>query len=150
VCGLIVYLIVKSIQSYERPVNLAGEFATGEHQGDVEPDRPPGELPADVYVARARELAAAERFREAIAQLLLGAMSHLERAGLVRYRRGLTQRDYLRAARGRAAFHSALKGLLGVYEPIGFGRREATRRHFETSLADYEAGFHAGAQPLES
>ena len=70
------------------------------------PDTSPGELPADVYIARAKELAGEGRFREAIAQLLLGGMSNLERAGIVKYRKGLTHRDYVRASRSAKNQHT--------------------------------------------
>ncbi|MFM7055580.1 MAG: hypothetical protein ACKO2P_01520 [Planctomycetota bacterium] len=57
---------------------------------------PPGELPAATYEGRARRYAADGNYRMAIRELLLGSMSWIERAGLIRYRRGLTNRDYVR------------------------------------------------------
>ena len=140
VCGLIVYLIVAAIRDYQRREHQkhAGEnFEEGEGEMSVAPS----ELPADAYVARAQELATQGLYREAIGQLLLGAMSHTERVGRIRYRRGLTYRDYLRAWQRGSPQQSAWRSLIGVYEPIGFGRRPATSEHFETSLGQYEAGF---------
>ncbi|MDA1014020.1 MAG: hypothetical protein O3A00_06155, partial [Planctomycetota bacterium] len=88
-------------------------------------------------------------FREAIAQLLLGAMSNIERSGLLRFRRGLTHRDYMRAARANDTVYPALRSMVRLYEPLGFGRRTATRKHFDLSLSGYETGFH-GTTPVVS
>jgi hypothetical protein len=140
VCGLIVYLIVSAIREYQRreqQKHASEKFEEGEGELSVAPS----ELPADAYLARAQELAAQGLHREAIGQLLLGAMSHTERVGRIRYRRGLTYRDYLRAWQRGSPQQSAWRSLIGVYEPIGFGRRPATSEHYETSLSQYEAGF---------
>lgn len=144
VCATIVYLIYRAIRDYERG-DRPQTPAEGPAAVDLVPDTAPGDLPADVYVARARELAQAGEYREAVAQLLLGAMSHIERAGLIHYRRGLTLRDYLRAARRAKLQFAGMKSMVRVYEPLGFGRRDATREHFDTSLAGYEQGFRAPA-----
>ncbi|HVW01527.1 MAG TPA: DUF4129 domain-containing protein [Planctomycetaceae bacterium] len=140
VCGLIVWLIVSAIRDYQRRERQKQAAMTFE-EGEGELSVAPSELPADAYVARAQELAAQGLYREAIGQLLLGAMSHTERAGRIRYRRGLTYRDYLRAWQRGSPQQSAWRALIGVYEPIGFGRRPAGAEHFETSLGQYEAGF---------
>ncbi|MBN2489488.1 MAG: hypothetical protein JXQ29_01375, partial [Planctomycetes bacterium] len=50
---------------------------------------PPGEQPAGAYLGRALACACAGDYRTAIAQLLLGGMSWLERAGAIRFRKGL-------------------------------------------------------------
>ncbi len=138
---LILYLIVRAFMSYDPPKKLADSPVTSADDLDDEPEQAPGELPADVYVACARELADRGEYREALAHLLLGAMSHIERAGLVRYRRGLTHRDYLRAVRPRRPAFQAMRKMVKLYEPLGFGRREAARSHFEDGLASYQAGF---------
>lgn len=150
IAGLIVFLIVKAIMDYERPEKLVGgDAGPGEAEGPLEPEHPPGEYPADVYLARARELAAAGRYREAITQLLLGAMSSLERAGLVRYRRGLTCRDYARAVRAHKPQYTSLRNMVRLYEPLAFGRRPAAHHHFERGLKEYQSGF-AGPTNIES
>lgn len=110
-------------------------------EGGAEIDLCPGELPADVYVGRAEELAAQGRYQEAIGQLLLGAMSTTEREGLIRFRRGLTYRDYIRALRTREHTRSAFRTLVGIYEPLRFGHREARSEHYDTCLSEYRAGF---------
>jgi len=72
-------------------------------------------------------------------------MSHLERAELIRYRRGLTLRDYLRAAQKEQRHYTALKSMVRVYEPLGFGRRRANQQLFQQTLSGYETGFHGTA-----
>jgi Domain of unknown function (DUF4129) len=143
VCGMIAYLIYRAISEFERAEKPQLAAEGGPAPADLDTDTAPGEVPADVYVARAREFAQAGQYRDAVAQLLLGAMSHIERAGLIRYRRGLTLRDYLRAVRRAKPQFTGMKSMVRVYEPLGFGRRDATREHFEASLAGYEQGFRA-------
>ena len=71
---------------------LAGDAAPGD-DGRFNP------LPADERLAAARSAAAAGRYGEAVAILLNGLTDRVELAGLIRPRRGLTAREYLRAAR---------------------------------------------------
>ncbi len=140
--GVIVWLIYRAVMNWERTVK-AKVAPSAPAVLEESPDRAPGDVPADEFVARARQLAAEGRFREAVAFLLLGAMSHIERAGLIRFRRGLTHRDYLRAVRPRKSSFDPMRAMIDVYEPLGFGRREATQRHFDATLSHYEAGFRA-------
>ena len=81
ICSLIFWLIVKAIREYERPRAFAFGHAEGESLFDLEPAQAPGDLPADVYLVQARTLADQGRYREAVVQLLLGAMSRVERSG---------------------------------------------------------------------
>jgi hypothetical protein len=135
----IVALIVLGIRRWEREERSNVEpHADAAADEDAEPAITPGERPADEWLAAARNAAAAGRFDEALALLLLGAMSHAERAGLIRPRRGLTYRDYLRAVPRSSPWHPTLAGLVNAYAPIGFGRREATSAAFETAVAPYE------------
>ncbi len=110
---------------------------------EEEPEQAPGEVPADVYITRARKFAAQGLYNEAVAQLLLGAMSNIERAGLIQYRKGLTNRDYLRVIRSNKGHYLAFRLIVRTYEPIGFGRRNANEAHFEKLLAGYQQGFRA-------
>lgn len=141
ICGLIIYVVYAGItgRSSRRPLEqrVRDDFEEGEASHS------PAELAADVYLNRAAESAARGDIREAVAQLLLGAMSSIEREGLIRFRRGLTSRDYLRAARPQQEQFTALKHIVRVYEPICFGRREALTEHYETSLKNYLGAFHA-------
>lgn len=139
ICGLIVYLVAVAVLRYRRRYELAEGDGTSFAEGEAE--LPPGDLPADEYLRRAAELAAQGHYREAIGQLLLGAMSYAERSGLIRFRRGLTHRDYLRALRSRSQPHQAFRTLVGTYEPICFGRRPAQFEQYETSLNCYRSAF---------
>ena len=58
---------------------------------------------------------------------------------LKRYGSGL--RDYLRAMGGRTREQQAFRQIVGVYEPICFGRRPAQIDHYRTSLDGYQSGF---------
>lgn len=148
VLGAIIALIVLGIKRWERaekPETRADADAATDD--DVEPMISPGEKPADAWLAAAREAAAAGRFDEALALLLLGAMSHAERAGLIRPRRGLTYRDYIRAVPRDSAWHPTLSGLVRTYAPVGFGRREATSAAFEAAVGPYEQALRIEPTP---
>ena len=150
VCVLIVFLIVKAMIDYDRPLKLDVSGEGGASSENEEPELVPGVLPADVYFNKAGELAAAGKYREAIVQLLLGAMSHVERTGLIKYRSSLTHRDYVRALREDTTISGAMRDMVRTFEPLGFGRREATRQHFDETLSNYEKGFRASSQVLEN
>jgi hypothetical protein len=140
ICGMILWLIVKAIRERERPLAFA-RGAEGTELLELEPAQAPGDFPADVYVAQALRLAEEGRYKEAVVQLVLGAMSRVERAGWVRFRRGMTVRDYLRGIDNRPAAHQGFHSMIRVFEPVAFGRREPTRLHFDQSLKGYELGF---------
>ena len=139
ICCAIIWLVVKAVNKYRERQTVGGRVRGSAEEGEGE--IPPGDLPADEYLRRAAELAEKGMFREAIGQLILGAMSRTERSGLIRFRRGLTNRDYLRALRGRAMQHQAFRTIASVYEPICFGRRDAQVSHYRTSLDGYQTGF---------
>jgi len=141
VCILIIYLIFSAFSSPQKVKKTEGWLEDDYEEGEGELS--PGELSADVYLNRADEFAASGNLREAIAQLQLGAMSSIEREGLIRFRRGLTCRDYLRAARPRETWHAALREIVRIYEPICFGRRAAEREHYDALLNQYLGAFHA-------
>ena len=141
ICGLILWLIVKAIREYERPYAFALGGGDGSSLFDLEPEQAPGDLPADIYLAQARTLADQGRFREAVVQLVFGAMSRAERAGWVRFRRGLTVRDYLRGIQNHPAAYQGFRTMVRVFEPVTFGRREPRQEHYDQSLKGYEMGF---------
>jgi len=104
-------------------------------------DRSPGETAADVFLQQALLLAGRREYREALGQLLLGAMSYIESREWIRYRRGLTVRDYLRCVRGRPEQFAGLKVVVDAYEPVEYGRHPATQSVFESALEGYRDGF---------
>jgi Domain of unknown function (DUF4129) len=105
------------------------------------PSTPPGEHPSSEYLLRALALSDKGDHRGAIRQLLLGCMSWIERHGLIRYRLGLTNRDYLRAVYQRQIQREGMDGVISEFELIYFGRRPATADRFGRCLAGFQAGF---------
>ncbi len=122
--------------------------ASKEQELDEEPGRAriarggaaPGETPPEEYWARAQALAAAGDEKLALRELLLGAMSTLERQGFIRHRRGLTNRDYFWAATGNA--RESIRTLITAFEKVYFGRREASAASFHECARAYRASFH--------
>lgn len=148
VCVLIVGLVVMGLLNWQRQPRLRAVLSEG---GTIEmaDDRAPGDVAADVYLAEAVRLAGQGQFAEALARLVWGGMSSIERAGWIRYRRGLTMRDYLRSTRSHPREHSAFRSLLAGYEPVGFGRRPATSDGFELALKSYRQGFVSSSTDVE-
>ncbi|MEY2725521.1 MAG: hypothetical protein RLZZ458_1388 [Planctomycetota bacterium] len=107
----------------------------------TELDIPPGELPASTYESRARRYAAEGNYRMAIRELLLGSMSWVERTGLIRYRRGLTNRDYVRCVWRRQTQRDAMLQTASNFELVWFGRRTPTEDMFNTCLAGFQGAF---------
>lgn len=151
VIGAIVALVVLGLRHWER-TEKDGDKPNGDATSEDEPEPlvTPGERPADAWLAAARASASAGRFDEALCDLLLGAMSHAERAGLIRPRRGLTYRDYLRAVPESSAWHGTLDRLIRSYAPVGFGRRPGTAAAFEAVVTPYEAALFAEPPPSSS
>ncbi len=140
VAGLIVVLVARAVAELlksRRGLTTTNTVAAI----PLSDDRSPGELAADVYLQQALGLAQAGRFREAVGQLVLGAMSAIERAQWIRYRRGLTLHDYLRSVRSRPPQYGGLQVVVQQYEPVEYGRRQATETTFSTALDGYRQGF---------
>lgn len=108
---------------------------------------PPGELAAATYEGRAVQLAAEGNFRGAIRELLLGSMSWIERSGLIRYRKGLTNRDYVRSIWRRKEKRDAYAVTALEFEKIYFGRRDATQESFEKCLTVFRGAFREEEKP---
>jgi hypothetical protein len=151
VLGAIVALIVLGVKRWERTVELL-VTPHGDSSVDDEPEPAitPGERSADAWLGAARAAAASGRFDEALALLMLGAMGHVERVGLIRPRRGLTYRDYLRAVPHTSPWHGVLDRLIRVYAPVGFGRRAATAEAFASVVSPYEAALRVEPPPARS
>ncbi len=137
---LIVVLVIRALTEHWGPWGESRRLA---HAAAVPlaDDHSPGELAADLYRQRALGFAAAHDYRAALGQLVLGAMSAIERARWIRYRRGLTLYDYLRSVRSRPAQRAGWQTIAGAYEPVEYGRRQATPEAFQRALAGYEASF---------
>lgn len=141
IVAVILYLILRVIASYQGRWAAKTATTLKRKVQEGEANLSPGDTPADEFLAKARLLAGRGEFREAIGCLLMGGMSHAERATWIRPRRGLTHRDYLKSMRSKPAPHTGFKNILGIYEPICFGRRDAFQEHYEVSLENYERGF---------
>lgn len=139
--GLLALLIAKLVRRRDQGRSLRGLFAGAAEDLLSDLQAPPGELPAMTYEGRARQLAAEGNFGAAIRELLLGSMAWIERAGLIRYRRGLTNRDYVRSVWRRLQQRQAYLTTAGQFELVYFGRRAATAEMFERCLGEFEGAF---------
>lgn len=102
---------------------------------------PPGELAASTYETRAIQMAKDGKYGAAIRELLIGSMSWIERAGYIRFRKGLTNRDYIRAV-WREEHRRLAYGRTAIeFERVYFGRRTATREMFEKCLVSFQGAF---------
>lgn len=102
---------------------------------------PPGEQAASTYEQRAIQLAAEGQYRPAIRELLLGSMSWIERTGAIRFRRGLTNRDYVRAIWRQRDNRNAFGRIALSFERVYFGRRPATAEMFDQALKSFQGAF---------
>ena len=139
----VIWLIIKAVNAYRWRLRNRFQPLPNFEQQTLE--LPPGDIPADEFRQRAEHLSQQQLFGEAIAQLLLGSMSQMERSELIRFRRGLTYRDYLRALRGHPRHRDAFRAMVQTYLPIGFGRRPATATQYHEAAAHYDQAF---AQPI--
>lgn len=108
---------------------------------------PPGELAASTYETRALAFAEKGNYRAAIRELLLGSMSWIERSGYIRFRRGLTNRDYVRTIWRNMEKRSAFLTTATQFEYVYFGRRAPTQEMFETCLSSFRNAFHEEETP---
>ena len=107
----------------------------------ITPSRPPGDVPANEYEQRALAAAAGGDFRSALRELVLGSMSWTERAGLIRYRQGLCNRDYIRAVWRRMPQRESLLRIVSAFERVFYGRRSADATTFNLCLDEFRKSF---------
>lgn len=131
-----IFFIARSILAISRDKKIAEEAAAERVFG---PSAAPGELDPEEYWRRALAHGENKRYKDGVRDLLLGAMSALERKGLIRFRRGLTNRDYFYAVRGPA--RESFGSIATVFEHVYFGRREATADAFRDSCRAYQRSF---------
>ena len=129
---------VLKVSDGNRKLNREGLFGE-ENLSDL--SVPPGELAASTYESRALQMANVGDYRGAIRELLIGSMSWIERAGMIRFRKGLTNRDYLRAVWRQEDRRVAYGATALEFERIYFGRREATREMFQDCLQSFQGSF---------
>ncbi len=102
--------------------------------------RSPTESPWEALLGQGKEQAAKGDFAMAITTLLFGSMSWAESGGWIRYRVGLTNRDYVRALRGDRVARDAFATIARTFEEVVFGRREATPERYQACLVAFERG----------
>jgi hypothetical protein len=107
----------------------------------IAPSTPPGEVPSDEYMHHAIQLSQTGDHRRALRQLVLGGMSWIERAGLIRFRKGLTNRDYVRAVYRRDEQRKRFSEIILNFERVYFGRRDANEEQFQACLTEYKTAF---------
>ena len=141
---VIAAMIVKSIDAKKR--NREGLLSDSE---DILSDvtTPPGELAVSTYESRAIQFASTGNYRAGIRELLLGSMSWIERAGLIRYRKGLTNRDYLRSVWRREDKRAGYLATALQFELVYFGRRSPTAEMFELCLTGFQGAFREEEAP---
>ena len=145
--AVVLFLLIRSILAYVRQQADEQQVRRWGSE-ELAPAVPPAELPPEEYELRALQLAQQGNLRGAVRQLLLGGMSWVERAGAIRFRRGLTNRDYLRAVWQRTVQKEALSAIVQLFELVYFGRRPATADRFQTCLQAYRGAFREPkAQP---
>jgi hypothetical protein len=130
------FFIARSVLSISRDKKVSEEEAAARVFG---PESAPGEQEPDEYWRRALAHGEKRNFKEGMRELLLGSMSVLERKGLIRFRRGLTNRDYFYSARGAA--RESFGFIASAFEHVYFGRREATAEAFRESCRAYQRSF---------
>lgn len=142
---VIAAMIVKSTDAKKR--NREGLLSDSE---DILSDvtTPPGELAASTYESRAIQFASTGNYRAAIRELLLGSMSWIERAGLIRYRKGLTNRDYARSVWRRGDKREGYLTTAMQFELVYFGRRNPTAEMFASCLTSFQGAFHEEEAPI--
>lgn len=149
ILGLLL-LVITAIIIRSAALRLSGDKDRPRLESELDPDgmelnTPPGEIPADEYMHRAMQLAEKGDHRRALRQLVLGGMSWIERAGLIRFRKGLTNRDYVRAVYRREQQRKRFQGIILHFEKVYYGRRDADEEQFDKCLERYRRAF--GQEP---
>ena len=138
---LVIWIVAAVVRTSDgrRKLNSDGLFGDDEDLANL--SVPPGELAASTYEGRALQMSRDGNYRGAIRELLIGSMSWIERAGLIRYRKGLTNRDYVRAVWKQEPRRDAYIATAMAFERIYFGRREATAEMFRDCLTSFQSSF---------
>lgn len=136
-----IWIIATVINKRDGTRQLDSRDLFGDDEGISDLSVPPGELAASTYESRAIQMAREGNYRSAIRELLIGSMSWIERAGLIRFRKGLTNRDYIRAVWRQENRRDAYGRTAIEFEKIYFGRRTATQEVFEQCLQSFQGSF---------
>ena len=139
--GVSIWLLASVMKKSDPNRKLDRRGLFGDEQAITDLTTPPGELAASTYESRAILMASEGNYRAAVRELLIGSMSWIERAGLIRFRKGLTNRDYVRAVWKKEDQRNAYARTALEFERIYFGRRDATSEMFENCLKSFQGNF---------
>lgn len=139
--GLLLFLIARIFLSGASRSDLPPDVLGEEGAETFELNSAPGEHPPELYRDRARELADAGRFREAIQLLLLASLSWIELRGHLRWKKGLTNRDYARAIWRQTDTRDAFLGIVRHFDEVTFGLREADATRYRECEDHFRRGF---------
>ena len=143
IAGIVIWLVARLVKHHQQDPGRGGIPLVGETA--LELATPPGEIAASTYETRALQYAQQGNFPAAIRELLLGSMSWIERAGLIRFRKGLTNRDYVRAVWRQEERRTAYLVTETEFELVYFGRRAATAEMFDRCLSAFQGAFREEA-----
>lgn len=129
--------------------NIQSPFGDDADEEAINPSKPAGEIPSNEYARRAQEAAETGDYRAAIRELVLGSMSWTERVGLIRHRRGLTNRDYVRAIWRQVERRESLLQIVAAFERVFYGHRLADRVTFEACYTEFQKSFLSEASDAQ-
>jgi hypothetical protein len=112
VAAVLVYALRGLFQNFAAEARAPDEAGAGDQ-----------ELTAEAASRRAQTLSEGGDYRAAVRYLYLAALLHLEEAGLLRFDRSLTNREYLRslAAAGMPALAARLRDVVEVFDRVWYG-----------------------------
>jgi len=110
VVGVLAFALLGLLRGFAAEARVAEEAGAGE-----------GTLTAEAASRRAQALAEGGDNRAAVRYLYLAALLHLEEAGLLRYDRSLTNREYLRVLASRPELADRLRGVVEVFDRVWYG-----------------------------
>lgn len=143
IAAVLIWIISRIVRQHQQDPERGSIPSIGETALQVV--TPPGELAASTYESRAMQFAEQGDFASGIRELLLGSMSWIERAGLIRFRQGLTNRDYIRAVWRQEERCTAYQTTGSEFELVYFGRRRATEEMFHRCLTAFQGAFREEA-----
>jgi hypothetical protein len=138
--ALLIAMLI-SLRKRMEAAQLEQPLLQGSGEEAINPSSPPGDVPTNEYERRALIAAEASDFRTALRELVLGSMSWTERAGLIRHRRGLSNRDYVRAVWRRLQQRNSLLHIVASFERVFYGRRVADATTFQSCLKEFRRSF---------
>ncbi len=106
-------------------------------------DSRPGDHPPEKYLAEARRYATEGNFKIAIRLVLLASLSFIEYGGYIHWRKGLTNRDYLRAIWREKTLKGAFIEISKHFDEVYFGKRTADQNRFLECMDFFKTGFQS-------